>query len=185
MSDVPLHDTYFVVAHFHLVMGVAAIMGIFAGIYHWYPKVTGRMMNELLGKIHFFVTFVGAYLVFFPMFLAGLQGMPRRYYSFEGITNIAASTAGLNRFITIAALTVGAAQVLFLVNLIVSALAGAKADRNPWRSGSLEWQTPELIPGHGNWGPDAPVVYRWPYDYSLPGASADFVPQNAPGEAHR
>ncbi len=178
IADVPLHDTYFVVGHFHLVMGVAALMAIFGGIYHWFPKVTGRMLNETLGKLHFWVTFVGSYMIFFPMFLMGIVGVPRRYFDFNVLQYLPPQTGGLNLFITIAALTVGVAQLLFLGNLIWSAMKGKRADANPWRAATLEWQTPATPPAHGNWGEQVPTVHRWAYDYSVPGAAQDFIPQN-------
>ncbi|MBI1742553.1 cbb3-type cytochrome c oxidase subunit I [Candidatus Acetothermia bacterium] len=179
--DVPLTDTYFVVAHFHLVMGVSAILGIFAGIYYWFPKAIGRMYNETLGKLHFWVTFVGTYAIFFPMYWLGAAGMPRRYYTNEAVTQLPPSSHELNIFITIAALTVGAAQLVFAFNLVWSIFKGKKAEGNPWKATSLEWQTPQTPPVHGNWGPTEPVVYRWAYDYSVPGASQDFTPQNVAG----
>ncbi len=183
IADVPLHDTYFVIAHFHLVMGISAILGIFAGIYYWYPKVTGRLMNEKMGKTHFWATFVGAYLIFFPMFMVGVQGLPRRYFSFSGITSAPESVGGLNTFISVWALIVGVAQIIFLVNLVISWKTGKEAGHNPWRSAGLEWQTPDIVPGHGNWGAETPVVTRWPYEYSTPGAAEDFIAQDAPAES--
>jgi cytochrome c oxidase subunit 1 len=180
VADVPLHDTYFVVGHFHLVMGVAALMAIFGGIYHWFPKVTGRMLNETLGKLHFWVTFVGAYAIFFPMFLMGILGVPRRYFDFNALQYLPPQTSALNIAITVAALTVGAAQLIFLGNLIWSALWGKRAEANPWGATTLEWQTPTTPPPHGNWGAQTPTVYRWAYDYSVPGAERDFIPQNVP-----
>jgi cytochrome c oxidase subunit 1 len=178
--DVPLSDTMFVVAHFHMVMGVAPILVIFGAIYHWYPKITGRMLDEVQGKIHFWVTFVGAYAIYFPMHYLGLMGVPRRYYELGEMAFVPPSAATLNQFITIAALIVGAAQLLFVYNLITSVFRGKEAGSNPWRAASLEWQTPETPPGHGNWGKELPVVHRWAYDYSVPGAAEDFVPQNQP-----
>jgi cytochrome c oxidase subunit 1 len=180
VADVPLHDTYFVVGHFHLVMGVAALMAIFGGIYHWFPKVTGRMLNETLGKLHFWVTFVGAYAIFFPMFLMGILGVPRRYFDFNVLQYLPPQTHALNIAITVAALAVGAAQLIFLGNLIWSALWGKRAESNPWGATTLEWQTPTTPPPHGNWGAQTPTVYRWAYDYSVPGAERDFIPQNVP-----
>ncbi|MCX8102917.1 MAG: cbb3-type cytochrome c oxidase subunit I [Candidatus Bipolaricaulota bacterium] len=180
IADVPLHDTYFVVGHFHLVMGVAALMAIFGGIYHWFPKVTGRMFNETLGKLHFWVTFVGAYMIFFPMFLLGILGVPRRYFDFTVLQYLPPQTSGLNTIITIAALIVGAVQLIFLANLIGSAVRGRRAAPNPWQATTLEWQTPTTPPPHGNWGAETPTVYRWAYDYSVPGAERDFIPQNVP-----
>jgi cytochrome c oxidase subunit 1 len=178
--DVPLSDTMFVVAHFHMVMGVAPILVIFGGIYHWYPKVTGRMLDETLGKIHFWVTFLGAYAIFFPIHYLGLMGVPRRYHEMGEMAFIPPSADTLNAFISIAAFIVGFAQMVFLFNLIRSLFKGKLAGSNPWRATTLEWQTPATPPGHGNWGKELPVVYRWAYDYSVPGAARDFVPQNEP-----
>lgn len=183
IADVPLHDTYFVVGHFHLVMGVAAIMAILAGIYHWFPKAVGRMYNETLGKVHFWVTFVGAYLIFFPMYWMGFMGVPRRYFSFAAVESLPDSVKGLNVVMTVAALAVGAAQLLFVVNIIWSALRGRRAEGNPWGATTLEWQTPTTPPPHGNWGPELPEVHRWAYDYSVPGAPRDFLPQTEPAIA--
>lgn len=179
--DVPLSDTMFVVAHFHMVMGVAPILVIFGAIYHWYPKVTGRMLEEMLGKLHFWVTFLGAYLIFFPMHYLGFVGVPRRYHELGEVAFVPASAQTLNAFITVMALTVGLAQMVFLFNLIWSLFKGRHAGGNPWRATTLEWQTPETPPGHGNWGKELPVVYRWAYDYSVPNAAEDFLPQNQPG----
>ena len=176
--DINVHDTYFVVAHFHLVMGVSAIYGMYAGIYHWFPKMYGRMMNKTLGYIHFWITAIAAYGVFFPMHFIGLAGLPRRYYTntnfplFDDLANV-------NQVMTVFALIGGAAQIVFLVNFFMSIYKGKVASQNPWRSNTLEWTTPvEHI--HGNWPGDVPVVYRWAYDYSKPGAEEDFVPQNVP-----
>ena len=179
--DVPLSDTMFVVAHFHMVMGVAPILVIFGAIYHWYPKVTGRMLNEAMGQIHFWITFLGAYAIFFPMHYLGLLGVPRRYYELGETAFVPPSAHTLNIFITVMALIVGAAQILFLFNLVWSLPRGRQAGGNPWRATTLEWQTPQTPPAHGNWGKDLPVVYRWAYDYSVPGAAEDFIPQNHPG----
>ena len=181
--DVPLSDTMFVVAHFHMVMGVAPIMVIFGAIHHWYPKVTGRMLNEAMGHVHFWITFLGAYAIFFPMHYLGLMGVPRRYYELGETAFIPDSAHTLNIFITVAALIVGAAQLLFVFNLEWSLRWGKKAVGNPWRATTLEWQTPQTPPVHGNWGKELPIVYRWPYDYSVPGAAEDFLPQNQPAAA--
>ena len=178
--DVPLSDTMFVVAHFHMVMGVAPILVVFGAIYHWYPKITGRMLNEVLGRFHFWVTFVGAYLIFFPMHYVGLVGVPRRYPELGETAFIPDSVHTLNQFITVAALVVGFAQMVFLFNLFWSLRHGREAGGNPWRATSLEWQTPTTPPPHGNWGKEMPVVYRWAYDYSVPGAPQDFIAQNDP-----
>jgi cytochrome c oxidase subunit 1 len=178
--DIPLSDTYFVVAHFHMVMGVAPILVVFGAIYHWYPKITGRMMNERLGKLHFWITFLGTYAIYFPMHYLGFLGMPRRYYAYEGYEFIPASAQQLNAFITVAALVVGVFQLVFLYNLAVSAWRGKPAGANPWGATTLEWQTPDTPPKHGNWGATLPEVHRWAYDYSVPGAARDFIPQNVP-----
>ncbi|WP_211451544.1 cytochrome c oxidase subunit I [Collimonas antrihumi] len=178
--DIPLSNTYFVVAHFHMVMGVSPLLVIFGGIYHWYPKVSGRMLNEGMGKVHFWITFLGTYAIFFPMHYLGILGMPRRYYAFEGYKFIPDSAQSLNTFITVVALLVATAQLLFIFNLIWSVFRGKPASPNPWRAASLEWQTPETPPTHGNWGPQLPVVYRGAYTYSVPGAPQDFIAQNAP-----
>ncbi len=181
--DVPLSDTMFVVAHFHMVMGVAPLLVIFGAIYHWYPLITGRMYNNALGQFHFWVTFVSAYLIFFPMHYLGFIGVPRRYFEINDTTFVPANVHDLNMFISVVALIVGFAQMVFLYNIISNIWYGKKAERNPWRATTLEWQTPELPPGHGNFGKETPVVYRWAYDYSVPGVAQDYIPQNmAPDE---
>ncbi|GAA2832405.1 cytochrome c oxidase subunit I [Aminobacter aminovorans] len=181
--DVPLSDTMFVVAHFHMVMGVAPIMVVFGAVYHWYPKISGRMLNEWMGRFHFWVTFIGAYLIFFPMHYVGLVGVPRRYPELGDTAFIPPSVHTLNEFITVAALTVGFAQLVFLFNLFWSIRHGKEAGDNPWRATTLEWQTAGTPPPHGNFGKELPVVYRWAYDYSVPGAAEDFIAQNDPGPA--
>jgi cytochrome c oxidase subunit 1 len=178
--DVPLSDTMFVVAHFHMVMGVAPIMVIFGAIYHWYPLMTGRMLDDVMGKFHFWVTFLGAYLIYFPMHYLGFLGVPRRYFELGETAIYPASAATLNAFISIMAFLVGFAQVVFLFNLAWSYFRGKPAGRNPWKANSLEWQTEDVPPGHGNFGKELPAVYRWPYDYSVPGAERDYIPQNEP-----
>jgi cytochrome c oxidase subunit 1 len=177
-ADIQLHDTYFVVAHFHIVMGSASFFGMVAGVYHWFPKMFGRMLDEKLGYIHFWFTFIGAYCVFFPMHYIGIAGFPRRYYSFTGFDAFQ-SFADLNHFISIAAIITVSAQLIFLFNFFFSIFKGRKAPENPWKSNTLEWTTP-IYPGHGNWPGDIPHVYRWAYDYSKPGAKDDFIPQNIP-----
>jgi cytochrome c oxidase subunit 1 len=178
--DLPLSDTMFVVAHFHMVMAVSPVLAVFGAIYHWYPKITGRMLDDTLGKIHFWVTFIGTYAIYYPMHYLGILGVPRRYYAVENLDFVPQSAHDLNVAITIAALIVAAAQVVFLYNLIRSYFNGKPAGGNPWRATTLEWQTPETPPTHGNFGAKLPVVYRWAYDYSVPGASEDFIPQNQP-----
>jgi cytochrome c oxidase subunit 1 len=178
--DVPLSDTYFVVAHFHMVMGIAPVLVILGAIYHWFPLMTGRFLDETLGKIHFWITFLGSYAIYFPMHYLGFIGVPRRYYEMYNSPYIQTSAQGLNEFITIAALVVGFAQLLFLYNIISSIRLGKIAEKNPWKACSLEWQTPSTPPEHGNFGKELPIVYRWAYDYSVPGAKEDFIPQNVP-----
>ncbi len=176
--DINVHDTYFVVAHFHIVMGLSAIFGMFAGVYHWFPKLFGKMMNKQMGYWHFWLTFISAYGVFFPMHFLGLAGVPRRYYSntafpmFDNLTDI-------NVLVTMFAILSAVAQAIFMFNFIYSALRGKKAEQNPWKSNTLEWTTPvEHI--HGNWPGEIPEVHRWAYDYSKPGMDDDFVPQTVP-----
>jgi len=176
--DINVHDTYFVVAHFHLVMGISALYGFFAGVYHWFPRMFGRMMNKNLGYVHFWVTAVAAYGVFFPMHFIGMAGLPRRYSTnsafplFDDLQNV-------NVIITMFAIIGSAFQLLFLWNFFYSIFYGKKAEQNPWRSNTLEWTAPvEHI--HGNWPGALPEVHRWPYDYSKPGADDDFIPQTVP-----
>lgn len=176
--DIQLHDTYFVVAHFHLVMGSASFFGLMAGVYHWFPKMFGRMMDARLGYIHFWLTFVGVYMVFFPMHYIGIAGFPRRYYSFTNFDAFSSFT-DLNAFVSIAAIITLGAQFIFLFNFFYSMFRGRTAPANPWNSNTLEWTTPRN-PGHGNWPGEIPTVYRWPYDYSKPGAKEDFIPQHIP-----
>lgn len=175
--DMHVHDTYFVIAHFHLVMGVAGVFGMFAGIYHWYPKMYGRHMNPTLGYIHFWLTLIGAYLIFWPMHYEGLAGMPRRYYDYS-IWESFKQFVELNRFISTVAIIVFAVQILFLINFFYSIFKGRKVtELNPWGSNTLEWTTPPK-PGHGNWPGEIPEVYRWPYDYGKDGV--DHIPQSVP-----
>jgi cytochrome c oxidase subunit 1 len=179
--DVPLSGTYFVVAHFHMVMGVSPILVVFGAIYHWYPKITGRMLDETLGKIHFWVTFIGTYAIYLPMHYLGIMGVPRRYYAYSNsIEFIPPSVQEANQWITISALIVASVQMVFLFNIVWSLFHGKEAGGNPWRATTLEWQTPDTPPKHGNWGKELPVVHRWAYDYSVPGAPQDFIPQNVP-----
>jgi cytochrome c oxidase subunit 1 len=176
--DIQLHDTYFVVAHFHIVMGSASFFGMLAGVYHWFPKMFSRMMDERLGYIHFWLTFIGVYVVFFPMHYIGIAGFPRRYYSWTGFDAFN-TFADLNQLISVAAILVFCAQFIFIFNFFYSIFKGRVSPLNPWRSTTLEWTTP-LNPGHGNWPGDIPHVYRWPYDYSKPGHNEDFIPQDVP-----
>jgi cytochrome c oxidase subunit 1 len=178
--DLAFHDTYFVLAHFHLVMGVAAIFGMFAGMYFWFPKMFGRMMNETLGKIHFWITFVGVYAIFVPMHSMGMVGMPRRYSSFEEYQFLA-STPPLVKLVTIAAMVTAVTQIIFFVNLFWSMFKGAKATDNPWEATTLEWATTSPPP-HDNFAGIVPTVYRGAYEYAVPGAPNDFVMQTTPYE---
>jgi cytochrome c oxidase subunit 1 len=176
--DINLHDTYFVVAHFHIVMGMSAIFGMLAGVYHWFPKMYGRMMNTKLGYAHFWLTLVCGFGVFFPMHFIGMAGAPRRYYSFSEFEFLD-WVMDLNPYISIFAIVGGAAQILFLVNFFHSIFYGQKASQNPWQSNTLEWTTP-VQHIHGNWPGALPEVHRWAYDYSNPEHEEDFVPQVVP-----
>lgn len=178
--DIHLHDTYFVVAHFHIVMGVASMFGMFAGIYHWYPKMYGRYMNNTLGFVHFWVTMIGAYLIFWPMHYTGLAGMPRRYYSYD-IWESFKQFGTLNQFISVVAILVFLVQFLFLFNFFYSIWKGRKVtQKNPWGATTLEWTTP-INPGHGNWEGEIPEVHRWAYDYGKDGK--EYIPQTQPVSA--
>jgi cytochrome c oxidase subunit 1 len=176
--DINVHDTYFVVAHFHIVMGASAIFGMFAGVYHWFPRMYGRLMISKLGFIHFWVTLIGVYGVFFPMHFVGLAGVPRRYYSnleFEMFDEV----QFLNPIITSFAIFAAVGQAAFILNFFYSIYRGRSSGQNPWKATTLEWTAPvERI--HGNWPGALPVVHRWPYDYSNPKYEADFVPQTVP-----
>jgi cytochrome c oxidase subunit 1 len=179
--DIPLHDTYFVVGHFHLIMGVAAIFGMFAGTYFWFPKMFGKMMNEGLGKLHFLLTFIGVNAIFIPMHIMGMAGQTRRY-SFhwnpatgEGLHYLSNMTP-LTRFVSIAAFVTIGAQLIFLINLVWSWIKGKKASENPWEATSLEWIIPSPPP-HDNFAGVEPEVHRGPYEYSVPGASKDYLMQ--------
>ncbi|MBI1956670.1 MAG: cbb3-type cytochrome c oxidase subunit I [Acidobacteria bacterium] len=176
--DLYLHDTYFVVAHFHMVMGVAAIFGIFAATYFWFPKMFGRMMNETLGKLHFWITFVGVYAIFMPMHYIGIAGHPRRYAETSGVEYLGALQS-VHEFISIVALVTMAAQFIFLFNFIWSLFRGEKASQNPWECTTLEWTVPSPPP-HDNFGGQTPVVYHGAYEYSVPGASQDYIMQTSP-----
>jgi len=170
VSDMVVHDTYFVVAHFHFVMGSASVFGFIAAGYYWFPRMFGKMLNMTLGYIHFWLTFIGVYLIFFPMHFLGLSGLPRRYYmftyfrTFDGFSDI-------NAFISTAAIITVSAQLILLFNIFYSLKNGKKAPKNPWLATTLEWNTTE--------GEEI-EVHRWPYDYSVPESEADFIPQNVP-----
>lgn len=171
--DINVHDTYFVVGHFHIVMGLSAVFGMYAGVYHWFPKMYGKMMNNTIGYLHFWLTIITTYGIFFPMHFLGLAGVPRRYYTnsefplFDNMIDI-------NEFITWCAIVAAFAQLLFAFNFLYSLFRGPKSSQNPWRANSLEWTTPvEHI--HGNWPGEIPEVYRWSYDYSKVDENGDYV----------
>jgi cytochrome c oxidase subunit 1 len=176
--DIHFHDTYFVVAHFHLIMAGAALFGVFGATAYWFPKMFGRLMNERLGQLHFWFTFLAYYCTFFPMHYLGVAGHLRRVYDpyqYEFLKPL----QGMNQFVTISAFVLGASQVIFFVNYFWSAFRGEKASENPWGANSLEWTTASP-PGHGNWPGEIPEVHRWPYDFSVPGAEKDHVMQTDP-----
>ncbi len=176
--DINLHDNYFVVAHFHIVMGSSAIFGMFAGVYHWFPRMFGRMMNKRLGYLHFWLTFLCVYGTFFPMHFVGLAGAPRRYYAYTAYSGFDAAI-NINYLISAFAIFGGLAQFIFVINFFYSMYRGKKSVQNPWKSNTIEWTAP--IDGiHGNWPGEIPTVYRWPYDYSKPGHDDDFIPQTTP-----
>ena len=176
--DLPMHDTYFVPAHFHLVMGVASIFGMFAAIYFWFPKMFGRFMNERLGKFHFWLTFIGVYCIFVPMHTMGMVGMPRRYSQFTEYRFLD-SIHPLVIFVSIAAIITALVQLVFYFNLIWSVFKGKKAGENPWEATTLEWTTASPPP-HDNFAGVLPVVYRGPYEFAVPGAPNDYVMQTEP-----
>jgi cytochrome c oxidase subunit I len=179
--DIYLHATYFVVGHFHMVMGVAAIMGVFAGTYFWFPKMTGRMMNETLGRWHFFLTLIGTYAIFMPFHYLGLAGNVRRYSAFQD--DFLVPLIPIHKFITYAALFTGAAQLIFVFNFLYSRFKGAQASANPWECTSLEWSTPSSPPPFDNFGGKHPVVYHDPYQYGVKSSSGDYVMQTSPEQA--
>ncbi len=175
--DMHLHDTYFVIAHFHIVMGISAFLGMFAGIYHWFPKMFGRYLNSTLGNLHFWITLVCAYIIFWPMHYEGFAGMPRRYYDYSSWESFK-DFVELNKVISFAAILSFAAQLMFVFNFFYSIFYGRKVTTmNPWHSSTLEWTTP-INPGHGNWPGEIPEVHRWPYDYGKDGK--DFIAQTTP-----
>ena len=177
--DINVHDTYFVVAHFHIVMGLSAIFGMLAGVYHWFPRMFGRLMNNKLGYVHFWLTFICAYGTFFPMHFLGMAGLPRRYYdnsAYEGFSQL----IEINEVVSFFAITGAIVQLVFFFNFFYSMFRGKKSPQNPWKSNTLEWTAPIDKQLHGNWPGDIPTVHRWPYDYSKPGKKQDFVPQNVP-----
>ena len=175
--DIHLHDTVFVVAHFHIVMGVASMFGMLAGVYHWFPKMFGRYLNSTLGYVHFWVTLIGAYLIFWPMHYEGFAGVPRRYMDRSSWVNFS-QFGDLNKMITIVSIIVFAMQLMFVFNFFYSIFKGRKVTtQNPWGANTLEWTTP-IRAGHGNWEGEIPEVHRWPYDYGKDGR--DHIPQTEP-----
>ncbi|MFY9683259.1 MAG: cbb3-type cytochrome c oxidase subunit I [Candidatus Sulfotelmatobacter sp.] len=176
--DIQLHDTYFVVGHFHLIMGVAAIFGMFAATYYWFPKMFGRMMNETWGRVHFFITLIGTYAIFMPMHYLGIAGGTRRYSQYTEVAYLA-KLMPIHRFMTYAAIITIAAQFIFVINLFWSMFKGKKASDNPWEATTLEWTT-ATPPPHDNFGGVTPVVYHGPYEYGVPGAAKDYVMQTDP-----
>jgi len=176
--DIPLHDTYFVVGHFHLIMGVAAIFGMFAGTAYWFPKMFGRMMNETWGRIHFVITLIGTYAIFMPMHYLGMAGHPRRYSQLTEVAYLH-NLIPLQKFISVFAFITIAAQLIFVINLFWSMFKGKKADMNPWEATTLEWTVPSPPP-HDNFGGRVPVVHHGPYEYNVPGAAKDYIMQTDP-----
>lgn len=174
-TDIQLHDTYFVVGHFHFIMAGAGLFGAFGAVYYWYPKMFGKMLSERLGKIHFWITFVAYYAVFFPMHYLGVSGMMRRIYD-PNVYEYLQPLQPVNLFITISAFVLFTGQLIFIYNYFVSMRRGKPATENPWNATGLEWSTPPH-PGHGNWEGEIPEAHRWPYDYSEPGKKRDFTPQ--------
>jgi cytochrome c oxidase subunit 1 len=180
--DIFIHDTYFIVAHLHYVLFASSLFGIFAGIYYWFPKMFGRMMNETWGKVHFTLSFVAGNCVFFPMHILGVAGQPRRYadpLNFEWLRPL----YGMNQFISVSAFVLGLAQLIFVANFFISLFWGKPSGRNPWHSNTLEWTAPSPPP-HGNWGDHVPNVYRAPYEYASPETEEDYYPQNEPPHGH-
>jgi cytochrome c oxidase subunit 1 len=176
-ADIHLHDTYYVIGHFHYMVAPSAIFAVFAGIYFWFPKATGKKLNTFLGYLHFFPTFILMNVIFFPMLIQGLAGMSRRLYDGGAQYAHAQGTLHLHETISIAAWLLAVAQLPFIINLIITLVAGKKStETNPWQATTLEWQTP-TPPGHGNFT-EIPTVYRGPYEYSVPGANKDYTPQN-------
>ncbi len=177
-TDIQLHDTYFVVGHFHLTMAMSPLFAAFAGVYYWFPRISGRMMNERLGRVHFWISIAGAYAIFLTMHVMGVGGMLRHSYDttqYDFLKHL----QPLNVFVSFAAFALAASQLIFILNFLVSLFRGPRAEANPWKANTLEWAAPAPIP-HGNWGAVTPEVHRWPYDYMVPDGGEDFLPQNAP-----
>jgi cytochrome c oxidase subunit 1 len=182
--DVFLHDTYFIVGHLHYVLFGGSLFGAFAAIYFWFPKMFGRTLNDRLGKLHFVLTFIAFNLVFFPMFILGVNGMPRRLAD-PYVYQLWAPLQGLNQFMTIGALVLGFTQLIFLANVVRSLIRGRRVEANPWQANTLEWVAASSPPlAHGNFE-TIPVVYRGAYEYSSPDTEDDWFPQTAPPAAPR
>jgi len=180
-SDIYFHDTYFVLAHFHYTFFPIAIIAVFAGVTYWYPKMFGRMLSERLGKIHFWGTIIPFNLIFLPLFVLGAAGQHRRIFDFTMYPDLSEPwMIATRQFAAIALWVMLGFQVIFFYNMIVSLRNGKKAEDNPWGATTLEWQTPDTPPKHGNWGHSLPECHRWAYDYSVPGQEQDFIPQNVP-----
>jgi cytochrome c oxidase subunit 1 len=178
--DIFIHDTYFIVAHFHYVLFAGTAMGVFGAIYFWFPKMFGRMMNDNWGKVHFLLTFIFLNCVFYPMHILGMVGFPRRLadpYHYETFAHL----RPLNQFMTICAILMVATQIIFIINFVYSIFFGPVAGRNPWHANGLEWQAPSP-PGHGNFD-FQPVIYRGPYEYGSPEVDTDYYPQTQPPPA--
>jgi cytochrome c oxidase subunit 1 len=173
-SDIYLHDTFYVIGHFHYVVAPGTLFALFAGVYYWYPKATGRQLNEKLGKVHFWLSFVAINFVFMPMFFQGMAGLSRRLYD-PTVYAHGRGVQALNVLISWGAWGLGLAQLFFIVNFFLSLKKGARVAENPWNATTLEWAAPSP-PGHGNFITE-PVVYREPYEYSVPGKSNDYSPQ--------
>ena len=178
-TDIHLHDTYYVIGHFHYVVAPGTIFAIFAGIYYWYPKITGRKMSEFLGKLHFWPSLICINGIFMPMFIQGLAGVSRRLYDGGMGYSHAQPVLEWNQFMSYSAFLLLAAQIPFIINFFWSIKRGEKVDRNPWQATTLEWVAPSPPIGHGNFA-EVPTVHRGPYEYSVPGADSDFTPQNEP-----
>jgi cytochrome c oxidase subunit 1 len=182
-TDIPLHDTYYVIGHFHYVVAPGTLLALFGGIYYWFPKVTGRKMNDALGKIHFWLSFAFLNGVFMPMFIQGLAGVSRRLYDGGAQYAHAQGVLHWNEFMSVSAWLLGLAQIPFIINFFWSMRKGKKVSENHWEATTLEWSATTSPPlAHGNFAV-VPEVHRGPYEYSVPGQPRDFTPQNQPAEA--